>query len=85
MLYNGHCIIVKDYKAEIVEFNTVTVIRTPDGGNKYLVATKYGEEYFNEDELSQSMDKLTKDCNALNEALQKVRGNNGTKRSLNKR
>ena len=45
---NGFVIIVKDYKAEICEFTTLTVITMPDGSKLYFVHTKYGDEYFKE-------------------------------------
>lgn len=70
----GFVIIVKDYKAEIVEFFTLKIISMPDGSRIYYVITKYGNEYFKETDLSTTRESLEQECSAMNEALGKVHG-----------
>lgn len=65
----GYVLMVRDYKAEIVRFDTLEVMELPDGSNKYRVMTKFGEAYFNESELSPIKAKFVEECNKLNEAL----------------
>lgn len=78
----GYVIIVKDYVAEICEFETLTVIAMPDGSRLFFIHTKYGDNYFNEADLKASRTELEKECEAMNKAL---RGFNGrTKGSYHK-
>jgi hypothetical protein len=73
---NGFVIIVKDYKAEICEFTTLTVITMPDGSKLYFVHTKYGDEYFKEMDLRANRSELEKECEAMNKALGGLNGRN---------
>ena len=72
----GYVIIVKDYVAEICEFQTLTIINMPDNSKLYFVSTKYGENYFNESDLKPNRIDLEKECEELNKALVKARGVN---------
>lgn len=69
MLPKGYVLMVRDYVAEIVEFKTLEVMDVPDGSHKYHVETKYGEQDFDESELSPIRGKLEKECRELNEAF----------------
>lgn len=71
---HGYLIIVKDYKAEIVEFQTLTIIMMPDETRMYFVQTKYGEGYYNERDLRATSEELEQDCEDMNKALQRARG-----------
>ncbi len=66
---HGYVIIAKDYKAEICEFETLTVINMPDGTKLYFVHTKYGDNYFSEGDLRPARSDLEKECREMNEAL----------------
>lgn len=68
-MLNGYCLIVKDYKAEIVEFQTRTIITMPDDSKLYLIHTKYGDEYFNEKDLSSTKERFITECEELNKTL----------------
>ena len=76
---HGYVIIVRNYIAEICEFETLTVVQMPDNTRLYFIHTKYGEDYYQEDNLSATREGLEKECEELNKAL---RGNNA--RSSNK-
>lgn len=80
----GYCLLVRDYKAEIVEFTTKTILQMPDGSKLYLINTKFGDDYVNERELSESRERFEKECAELNEALSKSQrgGLDGAERSL---
>lgn len=71
-MLNGYCLVVKDYKAEIVEFSTLSIITMPDNSKLYLIHTKYGDEYRHEKELSPTRDKFEKECRELNEAFARL-------------
>jgi len=66
---NGYLIIVRDYVAEICEFETITIITMPDNSKLYFIHTKYGDDYYQEEDLSATREKLEKECNELNKAL----------------
>lgn len=85
-MLSGYCIMVKDYKAEVVEFTTLTVITMPDQSKLHLIHTKYGDDYFSERELRQSREQLDKECAELNEALAKAQGGGslGTEKGIYK-
>lgn len=72
-MLNGYCLVVRDYKAEIVEFATLSVITMPDESKLYLVRTKYGDDYMNEGDLSPTKDKFVAECESLNRTLAKVK------------
>ena len=72
-MLNGYCLIAKDYKAEIVEFSTLSIITMPDSSKLYLIHTKYGDEYKHENELSPTREKFEKDCQQLNEVFTKLK------------
>lgn len=65
----GYVIIVRDYVAEICEFKTIEIINAPDGTLIYHVQTKYGEEYYKENEIKPVRKMLEKECEDLNKAL----------------
>lgn len=67
----GYVIIVKDYKAEICEFITIAIGNMPDNSKLYFVHTKYGDDYFNEQELKANRTDLEKECDELNKVLEK--------------
>lgn len=71
---NGYLIMVKDYKAEIVEFETLTVIMMPDESKTFFVQTKYGAGYYSERDLRATREELEQECEDMNKALQRVRG-----------
>jgi len=75
---HGYVIIAKDYKAEICEFETLTVINMPDGTKLYFVHTKYGDSYFNEGDLRANRSDLEKECEELNKALRGIDGRTKT-------
>lgn len=66
---HGYVIIARNYMAEICEFDTLTIIAMPDNTRLYFIHTKYGDDYFQESELSATREKLEKECEELNEAL----------------
>lgn len=68
----GYLIIVKNYKAEIVEFKTISVVNTPDNIRLYYVHTKYGDDYFKECELKPTRKILEQECEEMNKALMRV-------------
>ena len=76
---HGYVIIARDYVAEICEFETLTVIQMPDGTKLYFIHTKFGDDYFPEENLSATRESLEEECAELNKAL---RGSNA--RSNNK-
>lgn len=80
---HGYVIIARDYKAEICEFETLTIIAMPDKTRLYFIHTKYGDEYFQESELSATRESLVEECEALNKAL--LRGHNGNESVFAKR
>lgn len=65
----GYVIIVRDYVAEICEFQTIEIFTAPDGTRIYHVLTKYGEDDFKEGELKPIRKMLEKECEELNKAL----------------
>lgn len=65
----GYVIIVRNYIAEICEFETISIINTPDDIRIYYVRTKYGEDYFKESEVSPIRKALEKECEEMNKAL----------------
>lgn len=75
----GYLIYVKDYKAEIIEFQTLQAYQMPDGTKKYFVKTKYGDDFFYENDLHISRSELQRECDELNKAL---RGANGKSKSV---
>lgn len=72
-MLNGYCLIVRDYKAEIVEFSTISIITMPDGSKLYLIHTKFGDEYMKESDLSPTKEKFEKDCADLNKTLSGIK------------
>ena len=66
---HGYVIIVKDYVAEICEFETLTVIAMPDDSRLYFIHTKHGDDYFNERDLRANRSDLEHECEELNKAL----------------
>ena len=74
MLPKGYCLLVRNNKAEIVEFNTKSTDTMPDGSMIYCVTTKYGEDFFHENDLSPIKGALEKDCNELNKVLRETEG-----------
>lgn len=68
-MLNGYCLIARNYKAEIVEFATLSTITMPDDSVLYLVRTKYGDDYMNEKDLSPTKDRFEEECERLNKAL----------------
>ena len=66
---HGFVIIARDYIAEICEFETLSIIAMPDNTKLYFIHTKYGDDYFQERELSPTKEKLEKECEELNKAL----------------
>lgn len=86
-MLNGYCLMVRDYKAEIVEFATLSVITMPDSSRLYLVHTKFGDDYMNEKDLSPTKERFEKECNDLNKALMKLKEgdkNGGNEKQLYK-
>lgn len=83
-MLNGYCLMVKDYKAEIVEFATISIINMPDDSKTYLIQTKYGAEYRKESELSETKEVFEKECADINESFQKAQ-NRGDKWIYHKR
>ena len=73
MYPKGYVLMVRNYKAEIVPFETINTIELPDGSLKYYVRTKFGEDYFNESDISPIKRRFLDDCNKLNEALEKAK------------
>ena len=71
-MLNGYCLMVRNYKAEIVEFSTESIINMPDGSKLYLIHTKFGDEYMNEKDLSPTKERFIKDCEDLNKSLAKA-------------
>ena len=69
----GYVIIVRNYIAEICEFETLQIINTPDGTVLYHVVTKYGEDYFKEGDLKPIRKMLEQECEEMNRALQGVK------------
>lgn len=65
----GYVIIVKDYVAEICEFQTLTTIAMPDGSLLYFIHTKHGDNYFNEADLRTTREALVIECEEMNKAL----------------
>ena len=74
---SGYCLIVRDYKAEIVEFVTKNITTMPDGSKLYLVHTKFGDDYYHESDLSPTKEVYEKECEELNITLSKIKGDNG--------
>lgn len=72
-MLNGYCLIAKDYKAEVVEFATLSTITMPDDSVLYFVRTKYGDEYMNEKDLSPTREKFDKECEELNKTFQRLK------------
>lgn len=72
-MLNGYCLVAKDYKAEIVEFSTLSIITMPDNSTLYLIHTKYGDEYRHESELSSTREKFEKECEQLNESFARLK------------
>ena len=70
---HGFVIIARDYKAEVCEFETITIVAMPDGSKLYLIHTKYGDDYYNERDLSTDRVRLEKECEELNKALAGVK------------
>lgn len=66
---NGYVIIVRDYVAEVCEFQTLTIIAMPDNSRLYFIHTKYGDDYYHEEDLFATREKLDKECEGLNKAL----------------
>ena len=85
-MLKGYCIMVRDYKAEIVEFTTLTIATMPDESKLYLIHTKFGNDYFSERDLRQSREELEKECAELNKALSKAKegGKVGVKKGIYK-
>ena len=85
-MLNGYCLIVKDYKAEIVEFATKSIITMPDDSKVYLICTKYGDEYVSERELSANKETFERECAEINVSLEKAQrgGLDGAERSIYK-
>ena len=84
-MLNGYCLIVRDYKAEIVEFATKSIVNMPDGSSLYLIHTKYGDDYYNEHDLSPTKEVFEKECEELNITLSKLKGDNsGTEKLIYK-
>ncbi len=65
----GFLIYIKDYVAEIVEFKTLQIYEMPDGTKKYFVKTKYGDDFFYENDLHISRSELEQECNDINKAF----------------
>lgn len=84
-MLNGYCLIARDYKAEIVEFATMSIINTPDNGKLYLIHTKYGDEYRKEDELSPTRERFEKECEEINKSFAKIKGDANGKSIYHKR
>lgn len=76
-MFKGYVIIVKDYRAEIVEFRTIEIIEAPDGMRIFHVDTKYGDKYYKEFELSPIRKALEKECEAINEKLAEAKALQG--------
>lgn len=83
MIPKGYTIIARNYVAEIVEFQTLEIIQTPDEGLLYHIATKYGEDYVAEGQIKPIRKMLEKECEELNKALEASRGTH-IERSYNK-
>ena len=77
-MLNGYLISVRDYKAEIIEFATLSIVNMPDGSKLHLIHTKYGDDYHAESELHETREELEKECAELNESLSKAQ-NRGQK------
>lgn len=84
-MLNGYCIVAKDYKAEIVEFATLSIINTPDGGKIYLIHTKYGDDYRKESELSPTREKFEKECEEINKSFDRIKRDKSGKSIYHKR
>ena len=80
----GFCLLVRDYKAQIVEFTTKSITTMPDNSKIYLIHTKFGDDYVNESELSPTKDRFINECEELNHSLSRLQngGNNGVKARL---
>ena len=74
MMLNGYCLIARDYKAEIVEFQTLSIVNMPDDSKLYLVHTKYGDDYMSESDLSPTRERFEEECKAINESFAKIKG-----------
>lgn len=68
----GYVIIVRDYVAEICEFTTLSIEELPDGSRLYYVHTKYGDDYYKEDELSPIRKALEEEYNQICSSLMGV-------------
>lgn len=85
-MLNGYRLIVRNYKAEIVEFATKSIVTMPDDSKVYLIHTKYGDEYVSEKELSKDRESFEQECAEINKALEKAQrgGLDGAERSIYK-
>ena len=79
----GFIIVVRDYVAEIVEFQTIEIIKMPDDERIFHIVTKFGEDYVKEGQIKPIRKMLEKECEELNKALEASRGTH-IERSYNK-